>query len=62
MAEVTERRRVALCCGCEQSLTEEPEFGTWHGKDDMPVCIPAQYGRPPILHMPMPEGFRGAPE
>lgn len=62
MAEVTERR-TALCRGCEEQLTEDFLEGQllWFGADGLPVCIPAQFGRSPVLHMPLPEGFRGAP-
>jgi hypothetical protein len=59
MAEVMERR-TAMCCGCEDKLTEDGT-GTWCDPSGSPACIPAQFGRPPVPHMPLPEGFRGAP-
>lgn len=67
MAEVTEKRRTALCRGCEEPLTESQTVrdlggGSWVDSKGLPVCIPSQYGRPPVRHMPLPEGFRGAPE
>lgn len=61
MAEVAERRRTAVCRGCEARLTEIAT-GTWADVDGVQACIPAQFGRFPVPHMPLPDGFRGAPE
>lgn len=58
MAEVMERRQ-ALCRGCDEKLIEVA--GEWMG-DTGASCIPSQYGRDVVPHMPMPEGFRGAPK
>lgn len=60
MAEVM-KRRTAMCRGCE-SLLIETEQG-WSDPEGRHACIPAVYaGRQTVPHMPLPDGFRGAPE
>lgn len=53
-------RRTALCRGCEATLTET-EAGYWMDGDGIVACIKALAGREPVMHMPLPEGMRGAP-
>lgn len=64
MSEVMDLRRTAICRGCELILSEvlEDGPGVWVDAEGNPVCIKAQFGRHPVLHMPLPEGFRGGPQ
>jgi hypothetical protein len=59
MADKVMERRRALCRGCEEKLVEEGS--EWRGATSA-LCIDSQPGRLPVPHMPMPDGFRGAPQ
>jgi hypothetical protein len=62
-SDVRERRK-ATCQHCGEQLEEVLVGGWWYAvnRDHSPVCIPAEYGRQPVRHTPMPDGLRGAPE
>jgi hypothetical protein len=51
--------RTALCRHCEETVAEFED--SWVDGTGNAVCMSRDPGQP-VMHLPMPEGFRGAPQ